>query len=67
MAYMCEQMKGTIVYDQKAFPFTLAQCKGNLDHHYAKGEMSVHSCGPAEEMGKLVAHPTRGSIKDMDK
>ena len=67
MAYMCEQMKGTIVYDQKAFPFTLAQCKGDLDHHYAKEEMSVRACGPAEEMGKPVAHPARESIKDMDK
>ena len=67
MAYMCEQMKGTVVYDQKAFSFTLTQCRENLDHHYAKEEMSVRACGPAEEMGKLVAHPTRESIKDMDK
>ena len=67
MAYMCEQMKGTIVYDQKAFPFTLAQCKGNLDHHYAKAEMSAHPCGPAEEMGKPLAHPTLVVIEDMSK
>ena len=67
MAYMCEQMKGTVVYDQKAFSFTPTQCRGNLDHLYAKTEMSAHPCGPAEEMGKIVAHPTRGIIKDMSK
>ena len=67
MAYMCEHMRGTVVYDQEALSFTLTQCGENLDHPYAKAEMSAHSCGPAEEMGKLVAHPTRGSIKDMDK
>ena len=67
MAYMCEQMKGTVVYDQKAFSFTPTQCRGNLDHLYAKTEMSAHPCGPAEEMGKIPAHPMRGIIKDMSK
>ena len=67
MAYMCDHMRGAVVYDQEALSFTLTQCGENLDHPYAKAEMSAHPCGPAEEMGKLVAHPTRGSIKDMNK
>ena len=67
MAYMCEQMKGTVVYDQKAFSFTLTQCRENLDHLYAKAEMSAHPCGPTEEMGKPLAHPTLVVIEDMSK
>ena len=67
MAYMREQMRGTVVYDQKAFSFTLTQCRENLDHLYAKAEMSAHSCGPAEEMGKRLAHPTLVIIEDQSK
>ena len=67
MAYMCDYMRGTVVYDQEALSFTLTQCRENLDHLYAKAEMSAHPCGPAEEMGKLLAHPTLVVIKDMSK
>ena len=67
MAYMCDYMRGTVVYDQEALSFTLTQCGENLDHLYAKAEMSAHPCGPAEEMGKLLAHPTLVVIKDMSK
>ena len=67
MAYMCDHMRGTVVYDQEALSFTLTQCGENLDHPYAKAEMSAHSCGPAEEMGKLLAHPTLVVIEDISK
>ena len=67
MAYMCDHMRGTVVYDQEALSFTLTQCRENLDHLYAKAEMSAHPCGPAEEMGKLLAHPTLVVIEDISK
>ena len=67
MAYMCDHMRGTVVYDQEAVSFTLTQCGENLDHLYAKAEMSAHSCTATEETGKRLAHPILVIIEDLRK
>ena len=67
MAYMCDYMRGTVVYDQDRISFTLTQCGENSDYLYAKAEMSAHSCTATEETGKLLAHPTLVVIEDISK
>ena len=67
MAYMCDYMKGTVVYDQDRTSFTLTQCGENSDYSYAKAEMSAHSCTATEETGKRLAHPILVIIEDLSK
>ena len=67
MAYMCDYMKGTVVYDQDRISFTLTQCGENSDYLYAKAEMSAHSSKATEETGKRLAHPILVIIEDLRK
>ena len=63
MAYMCDYMKGTVVYDQDRISVTLTRCGECSDCYHAKVEMPVHSCTAIEELGKLLAHPRFAAAK----
>ena len=63
MAYMCDYMKGTVVYNQDRISVTLTRCGENSDYYHAKAEMPVHSCTATEESGKLLAHPRFAAAK----
>ena len=63
MAYVCDYMRRTVVYNQGRISVTLARRGECSDHYYVKAEMPVHSCTATEESGKLLAHPRFAAAK----